>query len=220
MACNGSGNDYPGAMSTERATESTTRNAPRVPEHPIHPLFHERWSPRAFTDEEISVNELMKLFEAARWAPSAMNAQPWRFVYARRGTPHFARLLSTLAPGNQAWADRAAALVALVSEELMALPGKEERVPSASHSFDAGAAWAHLALQAHLAGWATHAMGGFDRERAHAALELPPDHRVEAFIAVGRPGDPATLPDWARERERPSGRKPIAELVREGSFRF
>ena len=195
-------------------------DAPRVPEHPIQPFFHERWSPRAFTDEEIPVAELMKLFEAARWAPSANNAQPWRFVYARRGTPAFARLLAVLAPGNQAWAHRAAALVALVSEELMSLPGKAEKVPYGSHSFDAGAAWANLALQAHLAGWATHAMGGFDRERATATLELPQHHRIEAFIAVGRPGDPATLPDWAREREKPSGRKPVSELVREGSWRF
>ncbi len=205
-------------MSTDRAPEPT--DARRVPEHPIHPLFHERWSPRAFTDEEIPVPELMKLFEAARWAPSANNAQPWRFVYARRGTPAFARLLSVLAPRNQAWAQRAAALIAIVSEERMALPGKPEKVLSASHSFDAGAAWANLALQAHLAGWAAHAMGGFDRERATTTLELPPDHRLEAFIAIGRPGDPATLPEWAREREKPSGRKPLSELVREGSWRF
>lgn len=207
-------------MSTSSRAPAQPQDAPRVPEHPIHSLFHERWSPRAFSGDEIPVSELMKLFEAARWAPSANNAQPWRFVYARRGTPAFARLLSVLAPGNQAWAGRAAALVALVSEELMAVAGKEEKVPSASHSFDAGAAWAHLALEAHLSGWAAHAMGGFDRERAQAALELPPHHRVEAFIAVGKPGDPATLPDWARARERPNGRKPVSELVREGSFRF
>ncbi len=198
----------------------STPRTQRIPEHPIHPFFHERWSPRAFTDEELPAAELMRLFEAARWAPSAMNAQPWRFVYARRGTPHFARMLSVLAPANQAWAARAAALVALVSGERMALPGKEEKVPSASHSFDAGAAWAHLALQAHLLGWAAHAMGGFDRERAQAGLEVPADHRIEAFIAVGRPGDPTTLPEWARAREKPSDRKPISELVREGWFRF
>ncbi len=205
-------------MSTGQSTERAS--AARIPEHAIHPQFHQRWSPRAFTDEEIPVPELMKLFEAARWAPSANNAQPWRFVYARRGTPAFARLLAVLAPRNQAWAHRAAALIVLVSEELMSLPGKPEKVAYGSHSFDAGAAWANLALQAHLAGWATHAMGGFDREAATSAIELPPQHRIEAVIAVGRPGDPATLPDWAREREKPSGRKPVAELVREGTWRF
>ena len=192
----------------------------RLPEHPIDPLFHQRWSPRAFTDEEIPVEELYVLFEAARWAPSSMNAQPWRFLYARRGTPAFARFLSVLSPRNQEWAGRAAALLAVVSRDLMNLPGKDAPVPSPTHAFDAGAAWAHLALQAHLRGWATHGMAGFDRERARAELEVPADHTVEAFVAVGRRGDPATLPEWARARESPSGRKPIAELVREGSFKF
>jgi nitroreductase len=192
----------------------------RVPEHPIDPLFHQRWSPRAFTDEEISLDELNVLFEAARWAPSAMNAQPWRFLYARRGTPAFARFLGLLSPRNQEWAGRAAALVAVVSRTVMDLPGKDAPGPSATHSFDAGAAWAHLALQAHLRGWATHGMGGFDRERARTQLELPADHAINAFVAIGRRGDPATLPDWARAREVPSGRRPIAELVCEGAFRF
>jgi nitroreductase len=190
----------------------------RIPDHTIDPLFFGRWSPRAFTGEQIPVETLMGLFEAARWAPSAMNVQPWRFVFARRGTPEFERLLATLAPANQLWAANAAALVALVSHELMALPGKDELVPSASHSFDAGAAWAQLALQAHLWGWATHAMGGFDREKANAALALPAAYRIEVFVAIGRQGDASALPDWAKAREKPSDRKPLAELVREGSF--
>ena len=190
----------------------------RIPEHTIDPLFHERWSPRAFTAEEISVETLMGLFEAARWAPSANNAQPWRFVYARRGAPAFEKLLATLAPGNQLWAGKASALVAVVSLELMAVPGKPDLVPSASHSFDAGAAWAQLALQAHLWGWSTHAMGGFDRAKAGEALSIPPAHHVEVFVAIGRRGDASALPDWARAREKPNERRPLAELVREGSF--
>lgn len=190
----------------------------RVPGRSIDPLFHERWSPRAFTAEEISVDTLMGLFEAARWAPSALNAQPWRFVYARRGTPAFERFLATLAPANQAWAAKAAALVAIVSHELLSVAGKDAPVASTSHSFDAGAAWAQLALQAHLWGWSTHAMGGFDRERARDALALPPAHRVEVFVAIGRRGDPSGLPEWAREREKPNDRRPLSELVREGSF--
>ncbi|HET9552087.1 MAG TPA: nitroreductase family protein [Anaeromyxobacteraceae bacterium] len=194
--------------------------AARRPAHAIDPLFHERWSPRAFTGEPIPEEALMGLFEAARWAPSAMNAQPWRFVYARRGTPAFDRFLATLAPANQAWAGQASALVAIVSQELMALPGKPEPVPSASHSFDAGAAWAQLALQAERSGWKTHAIGGFDRAAATAALAVPAHHRLEIFVAVGRQGDPAALPDWAREREAPNGRRPLEELVREGTFAF
>jgi nitroreductase len=195
-------------------------DSPRVPAHPIDPLFHERWSPRAFTEEQIPEEELRILFEAARWAPSSMNAQPWRFVYARRGTPAFPRLLSVLAPRNQEWAKGAAALVAVVSQELVTVPGKDAPVPSATHSFDAGAAWAFLALQAHLRGWATHGMGGFDRERAMKELEVPARYRIEAFVAIGRRGDPATLPEWARAREVPSARKPVAELISEGAFRF
>ncbi|HET8538914.1 MAG TPA: nitroreductase family protein [Anaeromyxobacter sp.] len=190
----------------------------RVPEHPVDPLFIERWSPRAFTGEELPEATLMSLFEAARWAPSAMNAQPWRFVYARRGTPAFERFLSVLAPANQAWASHASALIAVVSATTLTLPGRADPVASESHSFDAGAAWAQLALQAHLSGWSTHAMGGFDRERANEALAVPADHRLEVFVAVGRRGDVASLPEWARKREHPNDRKPVAELVREGTF--
>jgi nitroreductase len=193
---------------------------PRTPGRKIDSLFHERWSPRAFSAEEIPVETLLGLFEAARWAPSAMNAQPWRFVYARRGTSAFPKLLAALAPANQAWAAGAAALVALVSQELVALPGKSELVPFPSHSFDAGAAWAQLALQAHLWGWSTHAMSGFDARLAREALAVPDGHQVEVFVAIGRQGDPAVLPDWARAREKPSDRKPLADLVREGTFGF
>ena len=190
----------------------------RIPEHSIDPLFHERWSPRAFSGEEISVDTLMGLFEAARWAPSAMNAQPWRFVYARRGTPAFEKFLATLAPANRLWAARASALVAIVSVEMISMPWEDEPVPSSSHSFDAGAAWAQLALQAHLWGWSTHAMGGFDREKAREALSIPPAHRLEVFVAIGRRGDATELPDWASAREKPNDRKPLAELLRDGSF--
>lgn len=191
----------------------------RAPEHAVDPIFVQRWSPRAFSGEELPEAILMSLFEAARWAPSAMNAQPWRFAYARRGTPAFERLLGVLAPANQVWASRASALIAVASVTTLALPDRPDPVASESHSFDAGAAWAQLALQAHLSGWSTHAIGGFDRARAGEALALPADHRLEIFVAVGRRGDAEALPDWARVRELPNGRKPVAELVREGSFR-
>jgi nitroreductase len=148
---------------------------PRKADYPVDPRFVERWSPRAFTGEALPLEKLMGLFEAARWAPSAMNAQPWRFAYALRGTPGFDRFLSVLAPGNQVWASRASALVALAASRFLVKPGTEERVPSASHAFDAGAAWAQLALQAHAWGLATHAMGGFDRDEARKLLEVPDD---------------------------------------------
>jgi nitroreductase len=192
--------------------------ATRTPDHEIDPLFVRRWSTRAFTGEEIPETALLSFFEAARWAPSGMNAQPWRFVYARRGTPSFERLLAVLAPANQAWAARASALIAVASVTTITLPDHAGPVASESHSFDAGAAWAQLALQAHLSGWSTHAMGGFDRARANEALALPTDHWLEVIVAVGRRGDPSMLPEWARLREKPNGRKPLEELVREGAF--
>jgi nitroreductase len=201
-------------------TSIAQKPARRIPAHPINDAFHARWSPRAFTGEEIPLDTLMGLFEAARWAPSALNVQPWRFVYARRGTPAFDAWLATLAPPNQAWARYASALVAVVSQRTFTPRGAEAPVPFASHSFDAGAAWAQLALQAQLWGWRTHAMGGFDAAAARTTLGVPEDHQIEVFVAVGKQGDPAQLPDWAKEREQPNDRKPLAELVREGRFDF
>lgn len=190
--------------------------AVRTVEHGIDPMFVQRWSPRAFTGEDIPETTLLSFFEAARWAPSSMNAQPWRFAYARRGSAAFDRFLGALAPANRVWAARASAIVAIASVTTLKLPDRPDPVRSESHSFDAGAAWAQFALQAHLAGWSTHAMGGFDRARANEVLAPPPDHHVEVFVAVGKRGDPASLPEWARLREKPSDRRPLADLVQEG----
>ncbi len=198
-------------------TAATTQ---RRPHHEVHEVFHRRWSPRAFTDEEIPETALLRLFEAARWAPSAMNAQPWRFVWARRGTPAFDRFLGALAPANRAWAARAAVLVAVISRTHADGPQGPGTVPLPSHSFDAGAAWAHLALQAEMDGWSTHAMGGFDRGAAHDALLVPDGHQVEVLVAVGRRGDPGSLPEPLRAREHPSDRRPVGEIAREGVFDF
>ena len=195
-----------------------TTSQPRRPAYPIEPLFTARWSPRAFATDEIPAEALLALLEAAHWAPSGSNGQPWRFAWARRGTPAFDAMLGTLVPANQAWAAKAAALVTLASARLVTPPGWSEPVPSPSHSFDAGAAWAQLALQAHLSGWAAHAMGGFDREAARRVLKVPDDLQLEVVIAVGRRGDPAGLPEWAMAREQPNDRRPLAELAREGTF--
>lgn len=190
----------------------------RTADHVIDPLFLERWSPRAFTDEIISEAELKALFEAARWAPSSYNSQPWRFIYARRGTAHWQTLLGLLNEFNQSWAKNAAALVVIVSKETMAVPGKTEEVPSHSHSFDAGAAWANLALQAVRLGWQAHGMVGFDRERALSELRVPAGYRVEAAVAIGKPGDKAQLPEALQARETPSQRNPISATAFEGAF--
>ena len=191
----------------------------RHSDYPIDKLFLDRWSPRAFTSEEIGEADLMTLFEAARWAPSSYNSQPWRFIYARRGTPHFDKLLDLLVPFNQSWAKTASALVILVSNSLMVTPGSDKPVPSHSHSMDAGAAWASLALQATLSGWHTHGMVGFDKERAFAELNVPQGYRVEQAIAIGRMGDKSILPEAMAAREAPSDRLPLAQIVMEGGFK-
>ncbi len=196
-------------------TDAPTRHS----DHPIHKIFLERWSPRAFTGEEIAEAELMTLFEAARWAPSSYNSQPWRFLFARKGTPHFDKFLGLLVPFNQSWAKNASALIILVSSETMLPPGAEKAIPSHSHSMDAGAAWENLALQAHISGWAAHGMVGFDMDRAFAELNVPAGYRVEQAIAIGRQGDKAMLPDQLAAREAPSDRLPLAEIVLEGGFR-
>lgn len=181
-------------------------------------MFLERWSPRAFTGERIAEAELMTILEAARWAPSSYNSQPWRFLYARRDTAHWKRLLDLLVPFNRGWAKDAAALIVLVSNSLMRPPGADKDVPSHSHSLDAGAASGYFALQANRMGWHAHGMVGFDIDRAFAELNVPTGYRVEAAYAIGRKGDPAQLPEGLRSREVPSDRKPLDELAFEGGF--
>ncbi|MCA1407098.1 nitroreductase family protein [Ensifer sp. IC3342] len=190
----------------------------RRADHPIHSIFLERWSPRAFTGEEISEKDLLALFEAARWAPSASNNQPWRFVYARRGTEHFASLLDILDESNQRWAKNASAIVIILSKTHRLTSNGEMR-PAYTHAFDTGAAWFALALQTRLAGLYAHAMAGIDRDKAMRVLGVPEHYRVEAAVAIGKLADPSTLPDDLREREKPSQRKPIADFVFEGRFK-
>ncbi len=191
----------------------------RTADHDIDPIFLNRWSPRAFTGEALPRAALMSLFEAARWAPSAFNLQPWRFVYAERDTPDWERLLSVLIEYNQAWVRGASVLVFVVSDRFRRKAGAAPE-PLYSHSFDAGAAWACLALQAHHMGLAAHGMTGFDPARAYEELGLPEaDYRVEAAVAIGRPADKSVLPQAYRAREAPSDRLPMSGFVFEGRFK-
>jgi nitroreductase len=185
-------------------------------QHPVDELFLDRWSPRALSGEGVSDEELMTLFEAARWAPSSYNNQPWRILYARRETEQWPVFFDLLVEGNQAWAKDAAALLLFVSKETFDFNGQ----PYPTHSFDTGAAWENLALQATMLGLVTHGMQGFDYERARTELNIPEGFRVEAMIAVGHPGVPAQLPEPLREREAPSGRKSLSEITCEGAFNF
>lgn len=186
----------------------------------VDPIFLNRWSPRAFDGKAIiSDEDLMTIFDAAHWAPSSFNSQPWRFIYARRDTPEWLPIFNLLVPMNQGWAVRASALVVLVSATTAQMPGAPGPAPSYSHSLDAGAAWAYLALQATTLGWHAHAMAGFDVVRAAGVLNVPGNFRVETVIAIGRIGDKGVLPPPLQEREQPNARRPVEELVMEGQFR-
>lgn len=202
----------------ERMDTQVTTVTGRTAAYPIDPLFLERWSPRAFTGEAMPEADLMAMFEAAHWAPSSYNSQPWRFLYARRATEHWDRFLGLLNEYNQSWAYTASALVIIVSNMLMMRSGATEPTPSPTYSFDAGAAWAMLALQATYSGWQAHGMAGFDRERAFVELNVPHGFSVEAAIAIGRVGDPTILPERLQAREFPSHRHSLADLVLEGGF--
>ena len=186
----------------------------RKPQQDIDEIFVNRWSPRAMVGQEIDEKTLFTLFEAARWAPSANNNQPWRFIYARRNTKHWETFFQLLAEGNQVWAKNAAVLIVIISKTTF-----DNGKPSITHSFDAGAAWVSLALQGSLAGLVIHGMQGFDYDKAKKILRIPDEYQVEAMVAVGKKGRKEDLPDYLQEREFPSSRKSIAELAMEGSFK-
>jgi len=185
----------------------------RRPDHDISPLFVNRWSPRAMTGEEISRGDLLRMLEAARWAMSSMNNQPWRFLYALRNTPHWETFFDLLSSGNQAWCRNAAALLAVISKTTF-----DNGKPARTHSYDAGAAWYSFALQGVMMGFVVHGMQGFSYDRAKEELGVPDGYQVEAMIAVGRPGDADDLPQGLQEREVPSPRKKVEEFAFEGGF--
>jgi nitroreductase len=190
----------------------------RTPEHPAHRIFVDRWSPRGFGDEAIPESELRTFLEAARWAPSSYNSQPWRFLYALRGQKEFETFLAPLIEFNRGWARHAAVLVYVISKTTFTPAGKTEPVVSRTHSFDSGAAWANFANQAALSGWAAHGMSGFDVAAAQQALGVPDGFAVEIAVALGRKGDGAHLPAALLEREKPSPRRPVGDIAAAGLF--
>lgn len=192
----------------------------RVPDYDIHPIFLQRWSPRAFSVESIDKDTLFTLFEAARWAPSGNNSQPWRFIYSIRDDRHWPVFIDLLNEKNRQWAHKTAALIVLVSKTTNLRKGASEPTPLRNHSLDAGAAWANLALQAEFLGWKTHAIGGFDKEKAREQLNIPNGYHVEVAIAIGKQGDLSHLDEEFHERENPSPRNPVSAFVAEGAFQF
>ncbi len=186
----------------------------RKPDHPIHPLILNRWSPRAMTGEALSEGEILSLFEAARWAPSCYNEQPWRFLYAKRDTPHWPQFFNLLVDFNKQWCQNAAVLGLALSRKTFERNGK----PSATHSFDAGAAWENLSLEGTSRGLVVHGMGGFDYQKAKHDLKVPDEYEVLAMFAIGKRAPKESLPDELRKREAPAERKKLGEFVFQGEF--
>lgn len=179
--------------------------------YPVEPLFLDRWSPRSFTGEPVPDAVLLSAFEAARWAPSASNAQPWRFLLARNGDAHWDEFVGLLMPRNALWASRASALVVILSE--LRVERRGALVDNVSHSFDAGAAWTNFAHQALLLGWHTHGIGGFDHAAARDRLAIPDDFAIEAMVAIGRLAGLDTLHPDFHSAEAPNGRRALDETL-------
>lgn len=164
--------------------------------------------------EELDDDTIMSLFEAARWAPSSYNNQPWRFIYAKRNTKYWNNLFDLLVESNKVWAKNAALLVVVISNKRFEYNGKL----SVTHQYDAGAAWENLALEATSRGLVAHGMQGFDYKKAREDLKIPEDFDVMAMIAIGKRGLKENLPSNLQEKENPNDRKPLNEIIMEGIF--
>lgn len=184
--------------------------------YPLHDFLHHRWSPLAFADRPLPAESVGSLLEAARWAPSCYNDQPWSFVIATRDqTAEFERLASCLVDANRVWAARAPLLALTVARLHFDHNGKENR-----HAwYDVGQAAAHLTFQAAALGLFVHQMGGFDPQRARMLYDIPPTHEPASMMAVGYYGDATQLPDELRARETaPRRRKPLRDFVFAGRW--
>lgn len=185
-------------------------------DYPIHELFGRRWSPRSFSAREIETELVGSLMEAARWAPSSRNQQPWRFVLAeRRDEKDHARLVEVLMEGNQTWARNAPLLIIGVAKKTWDHNGE----PNSYAWYDLGQSVAQMVAQATALGLHVHQMGGFFKDKAQEALEIPEDHQPVVAIAVGYLDSPEKLPETLAKRELAERvRKPLSELVFRGKW--
>ncbi|MDE2030732.1 MAG: nitroreductase family protein [Patescibacteria group bacterium] len=183
----------------------------RTTEYNIEDIFLKRYSPRAMSGEPISKEELMTLLEAAHWAPSASNNQPWRFLYAVGGTSDFDLFFSFLNEPNQVWCKNGGALIILLSKKTTT-----EGKPMPTHTFDAGSAWENLALQGAAMDLVIHGMAGYKKDILVKELNIPEDYDVELMIVVGKHGNIEDLPEPLREREAPRQRNNLSEMAFEG----
>lgn len=189
---------------------------PATTDFPVHELIRNRWSPRAFSDRTIEPAVLASLFEAARWAASSYNEQPWAYIVATKDDPvNFEKILGTLVEFNAGWARSAPALAIAVCE----LAFTKNHTPNRNAQYDTGAASALLCLEATARGLAVHQMAGFDPEKTRQTFEIPAGWEPIAAMAIGYPGDPESLPQPLKDRElTPRTRKPIRDFVMTGSW--
>jgi len=189
---------------------------PAPSDFPVHELIRNRWSPRAFADNFVPPDVLRSLFEAARWAPSSNNEQPWAYIVATRDDhANFEKMLSVLVSFNANWAKGAPVLALAVAELAFA----KNNAPNRNAQYDTGAATALLSVEATARGLFVHQMAGFDPEKARQVFGIPVGWEAIAAIAIGYPGDPASLPQPLKDRERaPRTRKPLAEFVMSGNW--
>ncbi len=180
----------------------------RTTEYEINDVFLKRFSPRAMSGEPIKNEVLMTLFEAARWAPSSRNIQPWRFVYSLRGTPDFDLFLSFLVESNQIWCKDSGALVVVISKKT-----DDKGEIDIKHSLCTGMAFENLALQGTNMDLVVHGMGGYQEELIRKELNLSDDYDIEMMVTIGYPGKIEDLPEKLQEREKPSQRKDLDEIV-------
>lgn len=186
------------------------------PDHPVHDEVVRRWSPYVFDDKPVAETDLRCVFEAARWAASSYNEQPWRYLVASKQEPdEYARVLSCLVEANQVWAQHAPVLALGVIALTFSRNGK----PNAAAFHDLGAASTTLALEATARGLTAHQMIGIVPERARELYAIPEGFEAKTALAIGYPGDPAKADEKMRQRDEwPRTRKPLAEFVFGGAW--
>ena len=184
--------------------------------YPIQPLILSRVSLRALSEERIPEEVLMSLFEAARWAPSSYNNQPWRYLYARRGEKAWDAMFRSLVDWNKTWCATADTLVLVLSRNNFEHNGKT----SATAQFDTGASWMNLAMEAHSRNIVAHAMQGFDYDAIKKDFKISDSFTINMMIAIGLPGNPDTLPEEMKKQEVPTDRKPLGDIISRGEFSF
>lgn len=180
----------------------------RIFNYDIMEEIKDRWSPRAFSREEVKIEDIYAIIEAARYAPSCFNEQPWRFIIANEKVK-LEKMRNILTENNKIWASKAPVLIMVLSSRTFSHNDKENYW----HMFDAGTAWGFMALEAKKRGLITHAMGGFSKKKAREEFNIQEDYSIIAVIALGKYGDIKDLPAELAEREKPGTRKNFEDVI-------